>query len=235
VITKPFEYAVKRTPTRMGLMIAAVWLLSAFISIPPMFGWKEQFVRATAAIRSCLATRSTLPSGPSTCRSSSCWCCTATSSSWPGRWPKPTRSRRWCTSSRRTRTSSTSSCRTVRLRALHAELRLGPAEAVSAAAGLAQKEQQRFEGHQDAGRHHGLFHAVLAAVLHHSDRSADLQCCTGRETRHESERVRVFPVAWLREFLHEPYHLRQVQSGLSDAVQAHLALPLQVNQRPVAS
>uniref|UniRef100_A0A1I8H858 G_PROTEIN_RECEP_F1_2 domain-containing protein n=1 Tax=Macrostomum lignano TaxID=282301 RepID=A0A1I8H858_9PLAT len=44
VITKPFEYAVKRTPTRMGLMIAAVWLLSAFISIPPMFGWKEQFV-----------------------------------------------------------------------------------------------------------------------------------------------------------------------------------------------
>ncbi|PAA49272.1 hypothetical protein BOX15_Mlig006460g1 [Macrostomum lignano] len=44
VITKPFEYAVKRTPVRMGLMIAAVWLLSACISIPPLFSsWKNKF------------------------------------------------------------------------------------------------------------------------------------------------------------------------------------------------
>uniref|UniRef100_A0A1I8HT90 G_PROTEIN_RECEP_F1_2 domain-containing protein n=1 Tax=Macrostomum lignano TaxID=282301 RepID=A0A1I8HT90_9PLAT len=44
VITKPFEYAVKRTPSRMAAMISCVWLLSACISIPPMLGAKEPFV-----------------------------------------------------------------------------------------------------------------------------------------------------------------------------------------------
>lgn len=41
VITRPFQYAMKRTPLRMALMIFCVWLLSALISIPPLFGWKE--------------------------------------------------------------------------------------------------------------------------------------------------------------------------------------------------
>ncbi|ESO01392.1 hypothetical protein HELRODRAFT_81881, partial [Helobdella robusta] len=41
VITRPFQYAMKRTPLRMTCMIVFVWLLSALISIPPMFGWKE--------------------------------------------------------------------------------------------------------------------------------------------------------------------------------------------------
>lgn len=42
VITRPFDYALKRTPTRMGLMILAVWLISAVVSIPPVFGWKKE-------------------------------------------------------------------------------------------------------------------------------------------------------------------------------------------------
>ncbi|XP_052772126.1 tyramine receptor 1-like isoform X1 [Mya arenaria] len=41
VITRPFQYAIKRTPARMAIMIAAVWSLSVLISIPPMFGWKD--------------------------------------------------------------------------------------------------------------------------------------------------------------------------------------------------
>lgn len=41
VITKPFEYAMKRTPKRMGIMILMVWTLSAVVSIPPVFGWKS--------------------------------------------------------------------------------------------------------------------------------------------------------------------------------------------------
>lgn len=40
VITRPFQYAMKRTPLRMTLMILSVWLLSALISIPPLFGWQ---------------------------------------------------------------------------------------------------------------------------------------------------------------------------------------------------
>ena len=41
VITRPFQYAMKRTPARMALMITAVWMSSALISIPPLFGWKK--------------------------------------------------------------------------------------------------------------------------------------------------------------------------------------------------
>src|SRR6218665_181128 len=44
VITRPFQYAMKRTPARMALIIICVWLLSALISIPPLFGWKEAAV-----------------------------------------------------------------------------------------------------------------------------------------------------------------------------------------------
>nr|QQY02459.1 5-hydroxytryptamine receptor 1A-3 [Cryptocotyle lingua] len=43
-ITKPLRYAVKRTPKRMFLMIGGVWVASALISIPPMFGFKEKWV-----------------------------------------------------------------------------------------------------------------------------------------------------------------------------------------------
>lgn len=42
VITRPFQYAIKRTPKRMACMIAAVWILALLISIPPLFGWKEK-------------------------------------------------------------------------------------------------------------------------------------------------------------------------------------------------
>lgn len=41
VITRPFQYAIKRTPKRMAVMIAAVWSLSVIISVPPLFGWKQ--------------------------------------------------------------------------------------------------------------------------------------------------------------------------------------------------
>ena len=42
VITRPFQYAMKRTPSRMALMIACVWMSSALISIPPLFGWRSK-------------------------------------------------------------------------------------------------------------------------------------------------------------------------------------------------
>lgn len=42
VITRPFQYAIKRTPKRMAFMIAAVWILASLISIPPLFGWKSK-------------------------------------------------------------------------------------------------------------------------------------------------------------------------------------------------
>ncbi|XP_035826860.1 5-hydroxytryptamine receptor 1A [Aplysia californica] len=41
VITRPFQYAMKRTPKRMGLMVFIVWTVSAVVSIPPVFGWKS--------------------------------------------------------------------------------------------------------------------------------------------------------------------------------------------------
>lgn len=41
VITRPFQYAMKRTPKRMGIMIVGVWLSSVLISIPPLLGWKD--------------------------------------------------------------------------------------------------------------------------------------------------------------------------------------------------
>ncbi|KAM3175079.1 hypothetical protein ACTXT7_009230 [Hymenolepis weldensis] len=41
-ITKPFQYALKRTPKRMFIMILISWLLSAAISVSPIFGWERQ-------------------------------------------------------------------------------------------------------------------------------------------------------------------------------------------------
>ncbi|XP_056635212.1 alpha-2C adrenergic receptor [Diorhabda sublineata] len=39
-ITQAVEYLKKRTPVRAIVMIAAVWVLSALICIPPLLGWK---------------------------------------------------------------------------------------------------------------------------------------------------------------------------------------------------
>ena len=41
-ITKPLQYAAKRTPKRMLIMILIAWLLSAAISIPPVIGWERK-------------------------------------------------------------------------------------------------------------------------------------------------------------------------------------------------
>ncbi|CAH2242068.1 jg6600 [Pararge aegeria aegeria] len=48
VETKAVDYLKKRTPARAALMIAAVWLMSALVCIPPLLGWRvtrppEQF------------------------------------------------------------------------------------------------------------------------------------------------------------------------------------------------
>lgn len=41
-ITQAVEYLKKRTPVRAIVMIAAVWILSALICIPPLLGWKVE-------------------------------------------------------------------------------------------------------------------------------------------------------------------------------------------------
>lgn len=38
-ITKAVEYLKTRTPARALVMIAAVWIMSALICIPPLLGW----------------------------------------------------------------------------------------------------------------------------------------------------------------------------------------------------
>ncbi|OON13863.1 7 transmembrane receptor [Opisthorchis viverrini] len=43
VITRPLTYVSKRTPCRMAQMIAATWIISALICIPPNIGWKSPF------------------------------------------------------------------------------------------------------------------------------------------------------------------------------------------------
>ncbi|XP_072900645.1 5-hydroxytryptamine receptor 1F-like [Hemitrygon akajei] len=40
-ITNAVEYAQKRTPKRAGIMITIVWVISIFISLPPLF-WRHQ-------------------------------------------------------------------------------------------------------------------------------------------------------------------------------------------------
>ncbi|EDS28394.1 ribosomal protein S6 [Culex quinquefasciatus] len=39
-ITKAIEYLKTRTPARAAFMIAAVWIMSALVCIPPLLGWK---------------------------------------------------------------------------------------------------------------------------------------------------------------------------------------------------
>ncbi|XP_078664031.1 alpha-2Da adrenergic receptor-like [Branchiostoma floridae x Branchiostoma belcheri] len=40
-ITKPIKYLSMRTRRRVGIMIAIVWLSSALVCLPPLFGWKS--------------------------------------------------------------------------------------------------------------------------------------------------------------------------------------------------
>lgn len=40
-ITRAVKYSRQRTPRRAAIMIAAVWLLSAVICVPPLIGWKN--------------------------------------------------------------------------------------------------------------------------------------------------------------------------------------------------
>lgn len=44
VISRPLQYAMKRSRVHMALMVAVVWSLSAVISIPPLFDWKDTYV-----------------------------------------------------------------------------------------------------------------------------------------------------------------------------------------------
>ncbi|CAG9118485.1 unnamed protein product [Plutella xylostella] len=37
---KAVDYLKKRTPARAAVMIAAVWLMSALVCIPPLLGWR---------------------------------------------------------------------------------------------------------------------------------------------------------------------------------------------------
>lgn len=41
-ITHAIEYLRKRTPERVVIMIATVWILSGLVSIPPLLGWKKE-------------------------------------------------------------------------------------------------------------------------------------------------------------------------------------------------
>ncbi|CAF4838985.1 unnamed protein product [Pieris macdunnoughi] len=52
---KAVDYLKKRTPARAALMIAAVWLMSALVCIPPLLGWRvsrplEQFPQCKVSI-----------------------------------------------------------------------------------------------------------------------------------------------------------------------------------------
>ncbi|XP_066265881.1 octopamine receptor-like [Branchiostoma lanceolatum] len=40
-ITKPIKYLSMRTRRRVGVMIATVWMSSALVCLPPLFGWKS--------------------------------------------------------------------------------------------------------------------------------------------------------------------------------------------------
>ena len=50
VITRPFQYAIKRTPRRMLTMIVCVWMSAALVSIPPLFGWKSEPKRGQCVV-----------------------------------------------------------------------------------------------------------------------------------------------------------------------------------------
>uniref|UniRef100_A0A6G1S3S5 Alpha-2C adrenergic receptor n=1 Tax=Aceria tosichella TaxID=561515 RepID=A0A6G1S3S5_9ACAR len=49
-ITQAVSYLKKRTPRRAVFMIAFVWVFSAAVSLPPLFGWKKQSPTVTAPV-----------------------------------------------------------------------------------------------------------------------------------------------------------------------------------------
>lgn len=48
-ITQAVSYLKKRTPRRGAFMIAFVWIFSAAVSLPPLFGWKKQTASITVS------------------------------------------------------------------------------------------------------------------------------------------------------------------------------------------
>jgi len=57
-ITQAVSYLKKRTPKRGAFMIAFVWIFSAAVSLPPLFGWKKQSPTITVANSSLSSTSS---------------------------------------------------------------------------------------------------------------------------------------------------------------------------------
>ncbi len=55
VITQPFDYALKRTSSRMVLMVAGVWLLSAVISMSPLLGWRSETGGGQCMVSACFS------------------------------------------------------------------------------------------------------------------------------------------------------------------------------------
>nr|ANO39026.1 GCR051 [Schmidtea mediterranea] len=54
VITKPFQYIAKRNNRLMVTMVGLSWLVSALISIPPLFGWKQKYEIGQCIYSDCL-------------------------------------------------------------------------------------------------------------------------------------------------------------------------------------
>ncbi|XP_053682731.1 alpha-2A adrenergic receptor [Sabethes cyaneus] len=52
-ITKAIEYLKSRTPARAAFMIAAVWIMSALVCIPPLLGWKAPRPEEHVALPQC--------------------------------------------------------------------------------------------------------------------------------------------------------------------------------------
>jgi hypothetical protein len=44
IINHPFKYAPMRKVKLLSLMIAAVWILSALVSLPPILGWGRMYL-----------------------------------------------------------------------------------------------------------------------------------------------------------------------------------------------
>lgn len=58
-ITKAVDYLKQRTPARAALMIAAVWIMSALICIPPLLGWKVKMPEGP--LPKCAVSKSYIP------------------------------------------------------------------------------------------------------------------------------------------------------------------------------
>lgn len=56
IINHPFRYAPMRKVKLLSLMIAAVWILSALVSLPPILGWGRKCYFSSSRSRSCSPT-----------------------------------------------------------------------------------------------------------------------------------------------------------------------------------